>query len=155
MYPITLTLHSLLRWAVLLAGLWAVVRAYAGMSGRRQWTPSDAAAGKWFSLGMDVQLLVGLLLYGGLSPITRDALMDMGAAMRDPIARFWAVEHVVMMIVALALVHIGRARVRKATTPAAAHRTAAIFYTLALIAVLAAIPWPFTAHGRPWVRLDF
>jgi hypothetical protein len=155
MYPITLTVHSLVRWVVLLVGFWAVARALIGASARRQWTPSDDAAGKWFTIAMDVQLLLGLLLYGVLSPMTRAALMDMGSAMRDPVTRFWAVEHITMMIVAVVLAHVGRARVRKAAAPAAAHRTAAIFYTLALVIVLAAIPWPFTSHGRPWVRLEF
>jgi len=63
--------------------------------------------------------------------------------------RYWAVEHVSLMLIALAMVHVGRSRSRKGATSAAKHRSAAIFYTLALAAILAAIPWPFLPQGRP------
>jgi hypothetical protein len=155
MYLTTLTLHSLLRWAVLGLGLWAVLRAYAGVSSRRAWAPVDDSVGRWFTISLDVQLLLGLVLYGLLSPITTQAFSDMGGAMRDPVMRFWAVEHIAMMVVALALAHVGRARARRAATDTSRHRTSAIFYTLALIAVLAAIPWPFMSVGRPLFRLGF
>lgn len=153
MYLTILTLHSALRWAVIFCGLWALVRAYTGLGARRAWMPSDDAAGRWFTISMDGQFLLGLVLYGLLSPITRKAFTDMGTAMRDGVLRFWAVEHVTLMLVALALAHIGRARTRKAADPARRHRAAAIFYTLALVAVLAAIPWPFQTEGRPLLRL--
>jgi hypothetical protein len=153
MYLITLLLHSWLRWAVLAVGIWAFVRALSGMAGRRTWAPADESAGRWFTVLMDVQLLLGLLLYGLLSPITRQAFADMGAAMREPATRFWAVEHVALMILAVVLAHIGRGRARRARTDAGRHRTSAIFYGLALVAMLAAIPWPFMADPRPLVRL--
>ena len=153
MYFPILILHSLLRWVVLAAGLWAVVRALGGLIFRRPWTPTDAQSGRWFSISLDLQVLLGLLLYAFLSPIASHAFADMGAAMRDPILRFWAVEHVTMMLAALVLAHIGSARARRASTSAAKHRTSLIFYALALLAVLAAIPWPFMADARPLFRL--
>jgi hypothetical protein len=152
MYLTTLTVHSLLRWLVIALALWAILRAYAGASGR-PWSPADEAAGRWFTISLDVQFVVGLILYGLLSPITAQAFADMGGAMRSPVLRFWAVEHLVLVIAALAFAHIGRSRARKARTDAARHRQAAIFYTLALLAVLAAVPWPFMEHGRPLFRL--
>ena len=56
--------------------------------------------------------------------------------MRDPVARFWAVEHVTMMILAVALGHVGRVLARKARqTAASAHGFApAICFGLATIA---------------------
>jgi hypothetical protein len=152
MYLTTLTLHSWLRWAVLAVGLWAVLRAYAGASGR-PWAPTDEAAGRWFTMSLDVQFVLGLLLYGLLSPITAQAVADMGEAMGTPVLRFWAVEHLALVLLALVFAHVGRSRARKARTDAARHRQAAIFYTLALLAVLAAIPWPFMDIGRPLFRL--
>ena len=152
MYFTFLLVHSWLRWAVLVFGIWAVVRAYGGVSSRRAWAPADGAAGRWFSISMDVQFVIGLVLYGLLSPITRQAFADMGTAMRTSAIRFWVVEHISLMIVALVLVHVGRARMKRAIGDAGRHRTAAIFYTLALLAVLAAIPWPFMADGRPLLR---
>jgi hypothetical protein len=149
MYALTIVLHSLLRWLVIAFGLLAVLRAISGVSGRRPWTPSDDRAGRLFVIGVDTQMLVGLILYGLLSPITYTAFADMGAAMKDPTLRFYAVEHLVIMLGAIALVHIGRSRLRKAHGDAARHRTAAIFFTLGLLLILLGTPWPFRAMGRP------
>jgi hypothetical protein len=149
MFLTTLILHSLLRWAVLLFGVLAIVRALQGWFGARPWTPLDDRAGKYFVISLDVQTLVGLILYGGLSPITRAAFQDMGAAMKDAFLRFYAVEHLVMMLIGIGLVHVGRVRARKAASHVARHRTAAIFFGLGLLAILAGIPWPSRAVGRP------
>jgi hypothetical protein len=150
-YELTLVLHSLLRWLVVLAGVLAAARSLGALASRRPWTPLDDKVGRWFATSVDAQTLVGLLLYGVLSPITRTAFADMGQAMRDSTLRYWAVEHVFLMVIALAMVHVGRARSRKGATSAARHRSAAISYTLALAAILAAIPWPFMPQGRPLV----
>jgi len=149
MYTPTLLIHSLLRWLVLAAGLWAVARALLGLVGGKPWMGADDKAGRFFTISIDVQLLVGLLLYGLLSPITRTAFADLGAAMRNGELRYWAVEHIAMMLVAIGLVHVGRSRSRKGATPKGRHRSAFIFYALALAALLAAIPWPFSSNARP------
>ena len=142
-------LHSLLRWLVIAFGLVAVLRAVSGVTGHRPWTPLDDRAGRLFVTGIDVQMLVGLILYGLLSPTTRAAFANMGEAMQNPLLRFYAIEHLVIMVGAVALAHVGRARTRKASTPAARQRTAAIFFTLSLLLVLLGTPWPFRAIGRP------
>jgi hypothetical protein len=152
MYATLLVLHSLFRWVVLVAAAIAIVRAFGGWTGRRSWTPLDDRVGRQFVLFFDLQFLVGLILYAGVSPITSAAFADFGAAMQDSILRFFAVEHVSGMLIGIVLAHIGRARLRKATDDVAKHRTAAIFFTLALIVVLISIPWPFMPAGRPYFR---
>lgn len=153
MHTGVLALHSLLRWLVIVAGLVAVFRGVTGWQTRRGWTASDGVWGLWFTIALDIQLLLGVVLYAVTSPVTRVALQDMGAAMANPVLRFWAVEHAFGMVVALALAHIGRVRIRKASGDAQRHRTAAIFFTLALLAVLISIPWPGTLNARPLLRL--
>src|SRR5687768_12707763 len=86
MYPLLLAVHSLLRWAVLAAGGAAILRALTG--GKRSWTPADDRAGLWFVLAMDVQFLLGLVLYAGVSPITQVAFADFGGAMGNAMLRF-------------------------------------------------------------------
>jgi hypothetical protein len=152
MYGIVLTIHSLLRWAVLIAGLLAAARGIDGWRSRRPWTLTDERAGFWFILTLDVQFLLGLLLYAVLSPLTWAAFDDFGAAMKDNVLRFWAVEHVFGMLVGVALAHIGRARVHKTSDDLRRHRLVAIFFTLALLAILASIPWPTLPHGRPLIH---
>ena len=142
-YTTILIVHSWLRWAVLAAGLAAVLRGG---------TDRDDTGGKWFTILLDVQFLLGLLLYFVLSPITAAALEDFGAAMRVPQLRFFAVEHTFGMVLAITLAHIGRGRIRKAA-PEKRRRTALIFYGLALVIVLASIPWPGLSAGRPLFRM--
>ncbi len=155
MYSVVLSLHSLLRWVVVILAVVAVVRAFVGWFCRRAWTPFDDRLGLSFLISMDVQVLLGLILYVLLSPLTREAFQDLGKAMSDAILRFWAFEHLFFMVVVLALVHIGRVRAKGAAEAIARHRRAAIFFGLALVLLLLAIPWPFLAvgSGRPWIRL--
>ena len=112
-YAGVLVIHSWLRWLVILTGLVAVVRAAAGAAGSKPWTPADDRAGFWFSIALDVQFLLGLILYVFLSPLTHAAFSDFASAMKDSVQRFWAVEHIVGMLIAIALVHVGRAKARK------------------------------------------
>jgi hypothetical protein len=151
MYSAALILHSWIRWAVILAGLYAFARSILGASRRSQWTPADDRAGFWFVTAVDFQMLLGLILYFFLSPFTAQALHDFAGAMKDAALRFWAVEHLFGMVIAVALVHIGRVRARK-TDSLRRHRVAAIFFGLALLLIFASIPWPGSVHGRPLLR---
>lgn len=152
MYSPLLLLHSWLRWAVLLTGIFAVIRAFSGTNGRQPWTAADAKAGLLFIISLDLQLLVGLALYLVFSPTVQAAFGNIGAAMKDSAYRFYVVEHLGGMLVAIALAHVGRARSKKGLTDAARFKAAAIFYTIALLIILASIPWPGMAAGRPLFR---
>ena len=55
--------------------------------------------------------------------------------------RFYAVEHILIMIIAIAVIHIGRSKSKKAPTQLKQHRSAAIFYTIGFILILSSIPW--------------
>ena len=152
MYSSALTLHSVLRWVVLLMGLLAAARACAGWKGQRPWTAADNRAGVWFTIALDLQLLAGLGLYLVLSPLTQAAFENIAATMRNSSLRFWTVEHPFGMMIALVLAHVGRVRIRKATTDQSRHQTAAIFFVIALVIILLSLPWPGTPNARPWFR---
>jgi len=154
MYVVLLTLHSLIRWVVVLAALVALVRAIGGLAGRQAWSALDRRLGVIFTSAMDTQLLIGLLLYFFFSPITTAALRDMGGAMAQAGIRYFALEHWLLMLVALVAAHIGWARAKKASGDSAKFRQIAIFFGLATVIVLLAIPWPFSATARPWLRLS-
>ena len=149
MYEWVLALHSWIRWLVIIAGVVAVVRAFME---RSTWSSADDRAGIVFTTVLDVQFLLGLLLYLWLSPIAAAARHDLGAAMQNTPLRFWVVEHPIGMIAALALAHIGRTRIRRAA-PSAKARVARIFFALALLLVLLSMPWPGLPYARPLVRV--
>jgi hypothetical protein len=152
MYAAVLLVHSWLRWVVILFALLAILRAIHGAVTRRPWLPADDLAGKLFLRTLDLQILLGLLLYFVLSPITRGALGDFGAAMQVSATRFWAVEHVFGVIVGLVLAHRWHSRMRKIQDAGRRHKATIVFYSLALVAILVSLPWPGTPNARPLFR---
>ncbi len=145
----TLVIHNILRWAVLLFGVWTVIAALAAVISKRTYRSGDNKSSLFFMISCDIQLVLGLILY--FTGMWFDSLKgDMGALMKDPIMRpirFFAVEHALMMIIAWLLVHVGRSMVKRADTDAQKHKRTLIFFGIALIIILAMIPWPFRQPG--------
>jgi hypothetical protein len=71
----------------------------------------------------------------------------MGEVMKEPFSRFFTVEHTLGMLIAIILIHIGKAQARKQISDKAKHKRTLIFYLLALLIILASIPWPFRQVG--------
>jgi hypothetical protein len=154
MHIFLLTLHNVARWLVIIFALIAIIRAFSGWFGRKDWTGGDNRAGLLYTIIMDVQLLLGVILYVWPGIYTNMFLADPAGAMANHLVRFYAVEHFIMMVLAVILAHVGRAVSKRAPEAVRKHRRAAIWYTLSLLVVLASIPWPFMANiGRPWLRL--
>lgn len=151
MYQVLLILHSWLRWLVVGAGLLAVYRAYAGWSGRRVFGKGDNAISAAFSGFIWLQVIVGLGLYFGLSPWGLKALKQPGA-MQDAAVRFFAVEHVALMLVAAIVAQVGRIALKKAPTDVLKHKKAFIYLGIALLLVLFMIPWGIWNPARPLFR---
>ena len=152
MYQSALVFHSLLRWVVLLTGLVAWFRAVGGNTARRPWTAKDELWSFVFSIALDVQFLLGLALYLFLSPLTSVAFANFGAAMATPVLRFWAVEHIAGMVIAIGFVHMGRLKIRKAADDRRRHRLALIYFGLGLVITVVSIPWPGMPVARPLFR---
>lgn len=141
MYEVFLMFHSWLRWLLLISLAVTLTKYLAGWLGNQPWKKLDNVLGIVFTSLMDLQLIFGLVLYFFLSPVTKLALSDFGAAMKNANLRFYAVEHISMMLVALVLVHIGRAKSKKAKIDRNKFKIAFLFFLIALALILAAIPW--------------
>ena len=146
MYEAFLKTHSYLRWVVLILALITVAKYLNGWLGKKSFTASENKISLFYSIAMDIQLVVGLVLYF-ISPITSGFHIDM----KDTFSRFWGMEHIAMMIIAIAFVHIGRVMVKKAKTDSSRFSKGSIYFLLSLLIMLASIPWPFREIiGRPW-----
>jgi hypothetical protein len=151
MYEFVLILHSWIRWVAILAGIIATLAVLTS-------TPRSASADRsdtWgliLMIALDLQMLLGLLLYFALSPTTRTIFQDFGGAMRDPVARFWAVEHVTTMVIAVVLGHLGRVLGRKASTPAARRTRQLVCFGLSTLLMIVGTPWPGMRAGRELFR---
>jgi hypothetical protein len=141
MYIVILEIHHYLSWLVLLTALFAIYRAIRGILLKKQWFAADRRAGLFFLVVIDFQVLAGILLYVVFSPLTRVVFKDINSVLADPPVRFYAVEHTLVMLIALVAVYIGRSKARKAQFAARKHRLSVIWYTLAVALILSRIPW--------------
>jgi hypothetical protein len=151
MYETLLLLHSWIRWIALIAIVGATLAAVRGKvegtgSLVDRWGLAAVSA-------LDLQMLLGLILYLAVSPNMKEILAHFGEAMKNPQLRFWAVEHITAMFVALILVHVGRVLARKAKTPAAKRTRLLVCFGIATVAMFLGTPWPGTAAGRPLFRV--
>ncbi len=140
-YVVVKSLHNIIRWVVLILAILAVVRAYMGWFGKREWQERDRKIGSFVAMSIDIQLLLGLILYFVLSPITTGALRDFGASMGVANSRFFALEHPLMMLLSVVFAHLGSILPRRTEDSIAKFKRAAIWFTLTLLMVLLGIPW--------------
>lgn len=143
MYAIVLVAHSAIRWAVLAAAAWAVLAAVSGLRARRSWTRRARVPGVVLAAAADLQLLLGAALWLGLSPY---AVTATGRS------AWWTFVHPALGLAVVALVHVGSVRVRRALDDGSRWRTAAVFYGIALVLAILAVPWPVGGSGRPLFR---
>jgi hypothetical protein len=152
MYSAVLVLHSWIRWVALVAGVGATLAALRGKTDGER-----SLADRWglvMMMTLDLQLLLGLVLYLALSPNMQEILNHFGASMKDPALRFWAVEHITAMMGAVILGHVGRVLARKAKTAAAKRTRLLVCAGLATVLILVGMPWPGRPGGRDLFRLS-
>lgn len=141
--------HSGTRWLVLAAAVFAIFRYATGLLQNRRFEALDNMAGAIFIGNVHLQVLIGLVLYlGYLQPWT----LDMSVVMKDPIGRFFAVEHITGMLLGAVLAQVGRTLSKKASDDKAKFRKGLIYFSLSILVILASIPWPFITKfaGRSW-----
>jgi formate/nitrite transporter FocA (FNT family) len=99
---------------------------------------------------LHTQLLIGIALYF-VSPFVANAI-ESGNVMKDPVNRFYLVEHAIGMCVAIAFVTVGYSKAKKQSESWAKHKLIFTYYTIAFILILISIPWPFrmVGEGRGW-----
>ena len=146
-------MHSYIRWLILILEVVVIFRSFSGMTGGRPFTAGDRKAGLFLMIAAHIQLLIGLYLYfAGPWGFANIQNLGFGPVMKDRVARFYAVEHIFGMLVAIVLITIGRGVSKKAIPDAAKHRRGFWLFLVALIIILATIPWPFRAGiARPWI----
>lgn len=141
MYEIVKHSHSGLRWIILALALVVIIKSFVGWFGKKEFTKLDNILSASFAGFIHLQLLLGLTLYFFLSPVTKAAFSDFGAAMGNAPMRYFAVEHIAVMIIGVILVTIGRSKSKRKNTDTDKFKTQAIFYTIALVIMLSRIPW--------------
>lgn len=150
MYQGLLHLHSLLRWIILILLVVNIVRHFSASN--NPFTATDKKLGLFLMIAAHTTLLLGLYQwFSGATGFQNIQNLGMAAVMKDSAARYWAVEHMVGMIIGIILITIGRSVAKKDLPDSLKHKRSAILFTLALVIILVSIPWPFRVGiGRPW-----
>ncbi len=146
-----LHLHSFLRWVILILLLVAIYKSFADR--HKAYSAGHKKAGLFVMICADIMLLLGVYQWftgpWGLKSIQANG---MGAVMKDPVSRFFAVEHFIGMLIAIILIHIGYSYAKKNVPDTVKHKRTMLLFGLALLIILISIPWPFRAigAGRTW-----
>jgi hypothetical protein len=152
LYSIALQAHNALRWVVLISLLGTLVSAYSGLLSRRPYTKTDQTWRVVATSVVHTQLLIGFYLYA-VSPIIRYYWAEkpgFGTASEFP---FFALIHLVFMLVAVVLMTVGSSKAKRQTVARQQFQTTATYFTVGLLLILLAIPWPFSPlAARPWLR---
>ena len=129
--------HSGLRYVVLALLIAAI---YVAFTKRSEPKAPYSKVYLFAMIATHTQLLIGLILYA----------MDWGVKVRfdmmgDKFYRFYTVEHIVGMLIAIALITVGHAQGKKLN-----HGKVFTYYLIALILIFLSIPWPFRNLGAAW-----
>lgn len=149
MYIGLLHLHNLMRYVIIILLVVTVVKSFIGWFSKKEYTPLDDKLSLFLFISSHIQLLVGLVLYF-MSPIVEVALGNMKQAMSDTALRFWSVEHISSMILGIVIISLGRIMAKKANTSGSKYRRQAVYFTLGMVIIFSAIPWPWSVIARPW-----
>ena len=133
-------IHSYWAYLVLAILIFAVFNAITGFTKKRTFTDKDLRIGLFTLIVSHIQLLIGLGWYF-MSPWYKALKANGSEVMGDKAARLLAIEHPLMMVIAIVLITIGWSKHKKKTEDTAKFKTFAIFYGLALLLILARIPW--------------
>ena len=129
-----LLLHSITRYLVLIALLGVIIQSLTGMLQSKPYGNLENKAGLWLFIFTHTQLLLGLILYF-ISPV----VVFSGNSMKDSVARYWLVEHSIMMLLAVVFITLARITAKKLSSDAARHKRLFIYNSLALILIILAI----------------
>lgn len=142
MYQGLVHLHSALRWVILILLVICLIQAFTK-------NEKITKTSLWLLISSHIMLLLGLFQYFNSETVgfhMIERLGGFGNVMKDSFARFWVVEHISVMIIAIILITMARGRAKTLK-----FGPAMWMYLIALLLILAAVPWPFReAIGRPW-----
>jgi hypothetical protein len=146
-----LHLHNLMRWVILVLLLVSLVKAFTGWQGKKLFSPGDKKIWLFTMISAHLTLVLGLY-QAAMGPygMFTTSLPAGTSVMKDKFYRFFWVEHPVVMILAIVLITLGYGMAKKAVADEVKYKKAFYYFLVALLLILAAVPWPFREIvGRP------
>ncbi|RFS21044.1 hypothetical protein DVR12_17020 [Chitinophaga silvatica] len=152
MYQLLTFYHNFMRWVVLASLLLAIYRAYKGYFSKSEFSKFDNTVRHWTATIAHIQLLIGMILYFQ-SPLIKYLFTNFKTAAQDFNMLFFGLIHSSLMLTSIVLITIGSASAKRKTTDNEKFKTMMIWFTVALLIICIAIPWPFSPFAnRPYFR---
>lgn len=142
-YTILLKSHSGLRWLLLAFFILALMQL--GRKGFSECRFNPKRLALLTLITAHIQLLLGLVLY-----FSSPKVIFAASSMKDSMLRFYLVEHIGLMVIAIIILTIGYSKTKNRLQEIAGARKAFYYYLVSLILILASIPWPFRSLGAGW-----
>lgn len=150
MYFYLLILHSIWRWLVLLSLIISIYLSFKGKSGKRAFNSGANHWRHWTATIAHVQMLIGMTLYVQ-SPIVVYKLIHNNSGLSEQY--FFRYCHLGLMLLAVVLITIGSAKAKRQKVDSEKYALMLKWFSLALLIILIAIPWPFSPlSNRPYIR---
>ncbi len=134
------TIHSYWAYLVIIILIATVVNALIGLIKNRKFSDKDLRLGLFTLIFSHIQILIGVGWYFS-SPYYKALKANGSEVMGDAATRLLAIEHPIMMILAIVFITIGWSKHKKKTEDAAKFKTFVIFYGIGLLLILSKIPW--------------
>lgn len=152
MYQALTFLHSTFRWLVLLSLFYTIFRAYKGYFSKISFSKTDDSVRHWTATIAHIQLVLGITLYTQ-SPIIKYFWKNFAEAKKSFDLVFFGLIHIFLMLLSIILITIGSSIAKRKTSDRGKFKTMLIYFTIALIIIFIAIPWPFSPLAkRPYFR---
>lgn len=126
--------HSLLRYFILIGLVVVIIKAVVALGNKQPYGKWDNKLGLYLFIFTHMQLLIGLILYF-VSPFVKFG----PDTMSDKTTRYWTVEHIFAMLIAVVLITLARTTSKRMTADNAKHKRMLIFNGIALIIIVTTI----------------
>jgi FtsH-binding integral membrane protein len=151
MYHTLLIFHSAIRWFVLGSLIYAIFTAYKGLTRNEVFTQKANSIRHWTATIAHIQLLIGMAIYVQ-SPVVLYQTSDSPDKVLNE-QTFFRYIHIALMILAIVVITIGSAKAKRMKDDLSKYQTMLRWFTVALVIIFVAIPWPFSPlAGRPYLR---
>lgn len=136
LYTFTFKIHIIISTLTLLSGILTIIMAGQGWAGKREFSKWDGSVSMAFSIALYLQLILGFIIYFTLRTSLEGPFWEVPDTENDASLRFWAIEHIALMIFALFLTQMGRIFIRKSTSPVRKFKASLFYNGTAVLLIL-------------------
>jgi hypothetical protein len=145
-YTILVHIHSILRWALLVFLIIGILTALNKNGNYMFLGIRLRQVSLWTMATAHLQLVTGFILYFISPKVVFEA-----SSMSNNVLRFFLVEHILVMIIAIILVTIAHLKAKRRVDPIRQRRVILIYFIISFMLILSRIPWPFMNYGGGWI----